>query len=289
MNKILALLPAVFGEARRILTGVPHSAEIDLTDNCNLRCAHCYHFHGKDRHRRGEVGLGEWQRRFDDLRARGVRFLLLVGGEPALRLDAVAAACATFPFVYAITNGTIRVPRALPIRLFVSLDGDRATNDRIRGPGVFDRVLANYTGDDRVVLNMVLGGANYRELERVVEIARDCGMRGVVCNLYTPTVGEASPQTLTPAERAAVIAELRRVKARHPHHLLLSPAMIAWYAQADHSDRCYWGDRALHYDVTFTRRRCFANADCKNCGCLGGALQSPRHLLRHPFEMLRLV
>ncbi len=289
MNRARDLIPAALAEARRILTGAPHSAEVDLTDNCNLRCSHCYHFHGKDRHRRREFPLPEWQRRFDHLRSRGVRFLLLVGGEPALRTDAMAAACGTFPFVYAITNGTMQVPRALPIRLFVSLDGDRETNDRIRGKGVFDRVLANYADDDRAVLNMVLGRTNYTELERVVEIARDNRMRGVVCNLYTPTVGEASPQTLDPATRAAVIAELRRVKARHPRHLLLSPAMIAWYARADHRDRCYWGDEALHYDVTFTPRRCFANADCANCGCLGGAFQSPRHLLRHPFEMLRLI
>ena len=35
-------------ELRRKVRGVKYFAEIDVTDNCNLRCGHCYHFHGKD-------------------------------------------------------------------------------------------------------------------------------------------------------------------------------------------------------------------------------------------------
>ena len=35
-------------ELKRIIFGVKYFAEVDVTDNCNLRCKHCYHFHGKD-------------------------------------------------------------------------------------------------------------------------------------------------------------------------------------------------------------------------------------------------
>ncbi len=289
MIRSLARLAAPLYELRRRFAGRPHSAELDVTDNCNLACRHCYHLRGREHTRHAEVAAQTWQARLDELRAAGVRFLLLVGGEPALRLDLLAAACSQFPFVYAITNGTIPIPRALRLRLFVSLDGIGQTNDVIRGRGVFERVLANYAGDERVVINMVLSADNSADLEPLVCLSRSQGWRGLVCNLYTPARGDNDPRTLNDDQRAMLVAELRRVKARHPRQLLLSPEMIAWYARADHRDFCYWGDRVLHYDLAWHRRRCFADADCANCGCLGGALQSPRHLLRHPSEMLKLI
>jgi MoaA/NifB/PqqE/SkfB family radical SAM enzyme len=283
------LLRAAWAEGRRLVTGAPHSAEVDVTDRCNLRCPHCYHFHGKRIFRRDEVPRQAWRARFQRLHAEGIRFLLLVGGEPALRPDVLAEAAGTFIRVYAITNGTLPVPRGLALRLFVSLDGLEATHDSLRGPGVFRRVLANYAGDERVVVNMTLGEHNLADLEAVLGLARGLGWRGVVCNLVTAVRSGRGPRALDGPARARVLGELRRVKARHPGELLLSESMIAWYARADHRDACYWGDGALHFDVDWRPRRCFAEADCSRCGCLGGALQSPRHLLAHPRELLALV
>ncbi len=289
MNEFLALVYSPWIELKRIALGTPHSAEVDVTDRCNLRCRHCYHFHGKKRFRRGEVPIGLWEIRLRRLYRAGIRFLLLVGGEPALRLDVLMLAHSMFPFVYVITNGTIPIPRAFDHRLFVSLDGTRRTNDEMRGAGVFDRVMRNYTGDDRVVVNMTVAANNFTELEEVVRTSIDNGFRGVVCNLFTPTVGETSLLRLSDPQRQRIVAELRRVKARYPDTLLLSPRMIDWYARADHGDRCYWGDRVLHFDADWNQRRCFADADCRNCGCLGGAFGSPRTMLRHPREMIALM
>lgn len=289
MNRVRALSIAGFSEIRRILLGRPHSAELDVTDNCNLNCRHCYHFANKARKTNPEVPLSQWRWRLAFLHQQGIRFLLLVGGEPAIRPDVLAEATSRFPFVYAITNGTLPIDRVLPLRLFVSLDGGPRTNDAMRGAGVYDRVISNVSGDGRVVFNMVLTAENYIELSEVVRTSQELGLRGVVCNLYTPTLDEASPYRISGSQRVAIVAELRRVKQRWPKGLLLSPAMIDWYARADHSDRCYWGDRALHFDTHFRPRRCFAEADCSNCGCLGGAFQSPRHIARHPLEMMALM
>ncbi len=196
----------------------------------------------------------------------------------------------SFPFIFVITNGTILIPRRFQHRLFVSIDGGRAVNDSIRGAGVFDRVLANYSGDDRVVINMVLSAENFLELETVVRLSRLHKFRGVVCNLYTPRNDGPNPMDLPPPARAAVVAELRRVKRLYPGDLLLSQAMIDWYAVADHRGHCYWGDEAVHYDVSWQRRRCFSfNADCANCGCLAGSMQSPMQMLKHPAEMRALI
>jgi hypothetical protein len=66
--------------------------------------------------------------------------------------------------------------------------------------------------------------------------------------------------------------------------------MIKWYEYPDHRDACAWGDEALHFDVSWNKRRCFANnADCSNCGCLAGSFETPTKMLRHLREMMKIV
>jgi len=289
MNKALALLYSPWFELKRILFGVRHSAMVDITDNCNLRCDHCYHFRGKDEFNKSEEPVSVWNERFMELYRGGTRFILLLGGEPALRTDILMLADSIFPFVYVITNGTISIPKEFNHRLFVSLDGGKKTNDDIRGVGVYDLVLKNFSEDPRVIINMTLSTDNYMELEHVVKTSLEHKLRGVVCNICTYTLGDSNPLPLSREARKPISSELKRVKKKYPGGLILTSSMINWYAEPDHSDYCYWGDKAHHFDSSWNRRRCFANTDCSNCGCLGGAFQSPRHWLMHPREMLRLM
>jgi MoaA/NifB/PqqE/SkfB family radical SAM enzyme len=287
MKKLIDLSYIFLLEMKRVLFGKGFIAEVDITDNCNLRCGHCYHFHGKDDFRKEELPLDVWERRFNELHRAGIRLILLVGGEPALRKDVLMLAHSTFPLVHVITNGTIKIPKEFNHRLYVSIDGCSKTNDSIRGKGVFSRVIRNYSGDKRVVINMTVMKDNYKELEDVVKIAKRNGFRGVVCNIYTAT-GVDTPMTIK-EERKEIIGELRRIKSLYPKDFLLSKSMIKWYEHPDHRNSCYWGDKVLHFDVSWRRRRCFGNnADCSNCGCLAGAFQSPVGMFRHARELVRL-
>lgn len=278
-----------FLELRRIISGKIFGAEIDVTDNCNLRCKHCYHFHGKKDFKVKEISTEEWEARFNELYESGIRSVLLVGGEPALRIDVLMLADKTFPFVYVITNGTLNIPREFDNRLFVSIDGLEKTNDSIRGQGTFFKVLKNYRGDNRVIINMTITMGNYKELEKIVQLAKNNGFTGVVCNIFTPTIGENSSLFISRQDRKAVISELRRVKSLYPEHFLLNEKMIKWYENPDHRDSCYWGDDVLHFDVSWNKRRCFTKADCSNCGCLAGSLQNPLKMLRYPKEMSKII
>jgi MoaA/NifB/PqqE/SkfB family radical SAM enzyme len=287
MKKLIDLSYIFLLEMKRVLFGKGFIAEVDITDNCNLRCGHCYHFHGKDDFRKEELPLDVWERRFNELHRAGIRLILLVGGEPALRKDVLMLAHSTFSLVHVITNGTIKIPKEFNHRLYVSIDGCSKTNDSIRGKGVFSRVIRNYSGDKRVVINMTVMKDNYKELEDVVKIAKRNGFRGVVCNIYTAT-GVDTPMTIK-EERKEIIGELRRIKSLYPKDFLLSKSMIKWYEHPDHRNSCYWGDKVLHFDVSWRRRRCFGNnADCSNCGCLAGAFQSPVGMFRHARELVRL-
>ena len=277
-------------ELKRKVFGVKYFAEIDVTDNCNLRCCHCYHFHGKDVLEKKELPLAVWKKRFKKLHRQGIRFVLLVGGEPALRNDVLMLAHRIFPFVYVITNGTILIPKKFDHLLYISIDGMRKTNDSIRGRGTFDRVLKNYSGDRRVAINMTITMDNYKELGAVVKLSKRHGFRGVVCNICASGTDVKIPMHVKAEERTFIVDELKRVKKAHPRQFLLSKAMIKWYEEADHRARCYWGDDVLHFDVNWRTRRCFGiNTDCSNCGCLAGSFQNPFFMAFTAREFRKLV
>ena len=285
-----ALLYLLWLELKKSLLGVRYSAEVDVTDNCNLRCEHCYHFYGKDKFHTQELPIHIWKKRFEELHRVGIRHILLVGGEPALRIDVLMLADKIFPFVYVITNGTIKIPKEFNHRLYVSIDGSPTTNDAIRGDSVFSKVMKNYSGDHRVVINMTITQDNYTELETVVKHAIENGFTGVVCNICAGGTDVNVPMTVNRKEREQIIQELKRVKSIYPEDFLLSKAMIKWFEYPDHRDACYWGDEVLHFDVSWNRRRCFGNnADCSNCGCGAGSFQSPLSMLRHPQEMMKIL
>ena len=290
MNELSMVPYLAYLELKRAVRGVRYFAEVDVTDNCNLRCAHCYHFHGKDGFEKEELSLDVWKKRFGELYKGGTRFILLVGGEPALRNDVLMLAHETFPFVYVITNGTIQISKEFDHLLFVSLDGMEKTNDSIRGAGTFFRVLKNYSGDSRVAINMTITMGNYKELAEVVQLSKEHGFRGVVCNICASGTDRDIPLAIKHDERKLIIDELRRVKKEHPRQFLLSKKMLDWYEKADHRGRCYWGDDVQHFDVAWNARRCFGtNADCSNCGCLAGSFQNPLAMALSPREFVNLV
>jgi Fe-coproporphyrin III synthase len=262
-------------EIKRLITKKPFIAEIDITDRCNLRCRHCYHFQEKGNIAENEEpSLGKWKERFNELRAKGIRMIMLMGGEPMLRPDVVQLADEMFPLVEMITNGTIPVPQNYSHRIFVSIDGLKETNDRIRGNGVFDKVVKNFSGDKRVVFNMTLTAENYKELEDVVKLSVKTGVTGVVCNIYT-ALSSDDPESVTLNIRKNILDELKRVKKVYPGRLLFTGGALDWFEKADHRNYCYWSENVLHYDTSWNPRPCFAVADCSNCGCFAGAMGSP--------------
>ncbi|TFH23743.1 radical SAM protein, partial [Candidatus Bathyarchaeota archaeon] len=237
MNKYArTLLYLLWLDLKRIIFKTKYFAEVDVTDNCNLRCKHCYHFQSKEDIKTQELDTSVWERRFNELYKSGTRAVLLVGGEPALRPDVLMLADKTFPLVYVITNGTIRIPDKFNHRLFVSIDGLPKTNDSIRGNDVFSRVMKNYSEDKRVIINMTLTTDNYNELEDVTIIAEEKGVEGVVCNICAGGTDCVSSMVVKKKERPILIKEMKRVKALYPKRFLMTKAMIKWYEYPDHKD-----------------------------------------------------
>ena len=146
----------------------------DVTDQCNLRCTHCYnadkYFHRKDRPG-GIKRLDTTEALYvvEKIAQAGFQHIHLLGGEPLCRED-------LFEIIEHARNHELRVTintngtgltREKNTRLVdlgvsqvtISLDGvDPETNDKIRGKGVFELVTSNI----RTLANQV--SASYSDL-----------------------------------------------------------------------------------------------------------------------------
>lgn len=271
---------------KRLVTGRKHTCEIDVTNQCNQKCRHCYFYGSGEKYQDKKFSIKIWQDRFKQLYNKGIRKILLVGGEPTLRMDVLELADKIFPVIHVITNGTLKIPRSFSHTLFVSIDGAEETNDNIRGKGTFSKVLNNYQNDSRVILNMTLFADNFHELEDVVKIAKKNRFSGVTCNIYCNShADDEKYDDFVPSKtHGEIIKELKRVKKLYPSSLLFTNSMIRWFAEPDHRQNCYWREKVDHYDVAFQTRKCFMkDPDCARCGCYAGAFSN---IANKPWEIL---
>ena len=130
----------------------------DVTGTCNLRCRTCYQFDRYDYATKSaykhDLTHEECVQTLDRLEAAGFTHIHFLGGEPLLRRDlpAIVEDAKSRGFYVSINTNGLPLRRATADRIvsagtdqiMVSLDGGtEATNDEIRGAGVFAQVVEN--------------------------------------------------------------------------------------------------------------------------------------------------
>lgn len=204
---------------------VPHVVAWNLTERCNLACAHCYIAAGPWRGSEGELSTDEVRRIADEILAvNPAPLFVLSGGEPLLRddLEAIAAhAAAGGATVVVGTNGTrLTAERIASLQeagvsgVAVSVDSlEERYHDRFRhGGGALADTLAavermREAGLDFVVQTTLTRGNR----DQVRAIAGWAAEAGAVCfNLYflVETGRGEGMRGLPPEENEAVLGEL---------------------------------------------------------------------------------
>jgi radical SAM protein with 4Fe4S-binding SPASM domain len=195
-----------------------------ITERCNLHCAHCYQEDSAKEELRFSDLLGvlnQFEELLDDLgRERALPsppgHVTVTGGEPFVRhdfadlLEVLSAKHELFSFSI-LTNGTF-IDEALARRLRdlnphyvqVSIEGCRATNDRIRGPGTFDRSVAALShlarAGVRTAVSFTAHQGNSHEFGAVARVGQDLGVDLVWADRLIPCGSGAAMrgQMLTP-------------------------------------------------------------------------------------------
>jgi MoaA/NifB/PqqE/SkfB family radical SAM enzyme len=277
----------------RILAGYSPSLSIEITRECPLRCPGCYAYGSE------HLGGGLTLREVRDFKGQALvdgiiglvarhkpMHLSLVGGEPLVRfreLDEVLPRLSAMGLhVQVVTSAVRPIPEAwasIPrLTVVVSIDGLPAEHDVRRAPATYDRILKHIVGQ-RVVVHCTVTRQIAQRDGYLREFAAfwqaQPHARKIWFSLYTPQVGEESPEKLRPEDRATVVAEL--LQLRHDFSKIEMPkGMIEVYANPPASPAECIFSRVTHTvsaDLRTTISPCQfgGTPDCANCGCIASA------------------
>ncbi len=273
----------------RILTGRVPMLSIEITRECPLSCPGCYAY--GDTHLGGGITLSELRDLRGDSLVEGVLQLVrkhkplhvsLVGGEPMIRHREL---CRILPalsrmevFALVVTSGVLPVPvewMSLPrIRVAISVDGLPEHHDVRRKPATYERILKNIEGREVnihwVITRPMLQRAGYLE-EYVNFWSARAETNRIWVSVYTPQIGEQSPETLAPADRETLARELPSLAKRYPKLLFNDGLANAFLHPPKNPDDCLFAKMSANYSADFETRvePCvFGGApDCSQCGC----------------------
>ncbi len=283
----------------RILTGNVPMLSIEITRECPLSCPGCYAY--GDAHLGGGVTLEKLNDFRGEALVRGVLDLVrkhkplhvsLVGGEPLVRhreLSRILPALSKMNvFALVVTSGVIAVPMEwmkLPrVRVAVSIDGLPEHHDIRRKPATYERILKNIEGREVnihwTVTRPMLERDGY--LEEYVSFwnARP-EVNRIWVSVYTPQLGEQTPEMLTPEHRVTLAKELPALATRYPKLLFNKGIAEALVRPPKNPADCVFAKMSANYSADLETRvePCVfgGNPDCSQCGC---AASSGLHWIR---------
>lgn len=277
----------------KILAGYNPSLSIEITRECPLSCPGCYAY-GVD-HLGGDKTLREvsdfkGQALVDSVlaivRTHKPLHLSIVGGEPLVRFrelnEILPELAAMGIYTQLVTSAVRPIPREWArlqrLQIVVSIDGLQPEHDERRKPATYARILKHIEGHaitvHCTVTRQQVSRPGYLD-EFVKYWSENEHTRNIWISLYTPQVGEISPERLTRADRRRVVDDLLRLRLQYPK-LDMHKGMIDVYAHPPQSpDECVFAKTTtcLSADLKTRITPCQfgGNPDCANCGCIASA------------------
>lgn len=277
----------------RILAGYRPNLSIEITKECPLRCPGCYAY--GDDHLGGDVtlrGLADF--RGDELVSRFMALIdrhrplhvSIVGGEPLVRYRELGVILPRLAGRGIHTQLVTSAVRPIPLewaslrrlQLVVSIDGLPPEHDARRAPATYERIVKHIAGH-QITVHCTVTRQQARKEGYLEEFLRtwqeNPHTRLIWVSLYTPQKGEISAERLTSADRAQVIADLRRLRPMFSKLQMLD-GMLNVYAQPPQSPQdCVFAQTTECLSSDFERRitpcQFGGNPDCSNCGCIASA------------------
>ena len=194
----------------------------DMSRRCNIRCEGCYFFEGAKQHSEENRDPKAWRRLMQAEKARGVTFVVLAGAEPALVMDLCQVCYEELPLGTIATNGLIPIPAIIGYRIHISVWGNDATSQRVRGAtNMLARQIDNYRNDPRAVFVYTFTPANIDEAAEVTDILAGQDAR-VTFNMFSAPVGYEGGLKHTPASLSKVRETMVQLLSSYPEHVLFS-------------------------------------------------------------------
>jgi MoaA/NifB/PqqE/SkfB family radical SAM enzyme len=277
----------------KILRGYHPSLSIEITRECPLRCPGCYAYGSE--HLGGDINLRQvtdykGQELVDRVmalvEAENPIHVSIIGGEPLVRYRELGEILPKLAergvYTQVVTSAVRPIPSewaGIPrLQLVVSIDGLQPEHDARRTPATYDRILKHIVGHQVTVHCTVTRQQVQREgyIEDFVKFwSANPNARQLWFSLYTPQIGEQSPEILTPYDREQVIAALMSLRQQYPK-IGMPEGLLKQYATPPaNPDECIFAQTTTCVSADFERHitpcQFGGNPDCSQCGCIASA------------------
>jgi MoaA/NifB/PqqE/SkfB family radical SAM enzyme len=277
----------------KILAGYRPNLSIEITRECPLRCPGCYAY--GDEHLGGGITL----RQVRDLKGQalvdGVMALVrrhrplhlsIVGGEPLVRYRELNVILPQLAEQGVYTQVVTSAVRPIPqewiglrrLQVCVSIDGLQPEHDERRKPATYDRILKHIEGHAITVHCTVTRQQAQRDgyLEEFTRFwSENRNVKTIWFSLYTPQIGEDSPERLLPEDRRSVIATIESLAARYSKVQMPRGLLKALAAPPASPNDCIFAQTTECISADFEQRitpcQFGGNPDCEQCGCMASA------------------
>lgn len=172
---------------------LPYQLSVETTNQCQLRCKHCYNQSGEKRE--NELTVNEIIDVLKQYKELGGISVMLTGGEVFLKedvTDLIDYVANNFERVVLLTNG-YQIKEEIfykleehkdRLALQISIDGVGDNHDFVRGiPGAFDRTIHNVKRFIEIGLTVsiasVLNEYNFQDIEELTKIVKTLGCRSI--------------------------------------------------------------------------------------------------------------
>ena len=277
----------------RILRGYRPFLSIEISKECPLQCPGCYAYEpGHLNNRRSLRTLREWrgeelvERVLGLVRRYRPLHVSIVGGEPLVRhreLTSIIGELSTMGIEVQVVTSAVRpVPaewRGFPnLHLVVSVDGLQPEHDARRTPATYDRMLRHIEGHEITVhctvVRQFLAREDYlRDFARAWSV--QCGVRKIWFSLFTPQMGDRSPERLTAADRAAAIDRIAALRSPYPKVYAPEVVLDGYRRPPQSPSECIFAQATscVSVDLSTPVVPCQIGGQpvCSECGCIAGA------------------
>jgi organic radical activating enzyme len=277
---------------RSILSGRRPSLSIEITRECPLRCPGCYAYDPAHLGGAGNITLRQLSDYRNDELVRNVLKLVdehrplhvsLVGGDPLVRFRELEALLPEIDrrgiHLQIVTSAFRPIPAHWAgfkrLNIVVSVDGLQPEHDLRRAPATYERILKNLA-QTKVTIHCTITGQIAGRPGYLEEFLRFWSnrpeARKVWMSIFTPQQGATGPEILSPSVRAAVIAELLRLRPLYPI-LDMHEAAIREFLNPPRSPQDCIFARTTHtisadLKTVITPCQFGGQPDCSQCGCV---------------------
>ena len=218
---------------------IPSFPIASITSSCNLHCAGCYSRFNKatvDSKPVRQLSTEDWIRIFREAEELGVSFIMLAGGEPMLRWELIEKAGSMQNILFPIfTNGTYlndlyldlfdKSRNLIPV---MSIEGGKEATDARRGPGIYEKLIANMDAFHKK--NLLFGASvtvtteNIREVTspEFIKTLTDRGCKLVFFIEFVPVTDDAKHLAPGDAEREYLTTAMTKLREVYSDLILLA-------------------------------------------------------------------